>query len=525
MKQIVFKNRRYPVLMFLIIVVSNTAFSQNLNLGIFDKSEDIGTCLIQGSSVYDADKQEYTMSGSGDNMWYGKDAFQYLYKKMKGDFILQFEFKFTSTVKNEHRKVGWMVRNDNSFDSPHVNGTVHNDGLTSIQYRLAKGANTMELKMKKLENNTIIQLERSGNRYIFSAAKKGEEFKTIEWVDNDNVINDNTLVGMFICSHDNTDLQTAVFKNVRITIPAQKDFKPYKDYIGSNLEIMDIATGNRQIIYTVSNSIQAPNWTKDGKSLIYNCEGKLYNFDLKKRQATLLDSKFAIKNNNDHVLSFNGTMLGISNSSENKNNQSQVFLMPSKGGTPKLITEKSPSYFHGFSIDGKNMLFTGARDGEDNFEIYSIDIKTKEETRLTNSPGLDDGSEYSPDGKFIYFNSVRSGKMQIWRMKPDGSNPERMTHDEKNNWFPHVSPDGKKIVYIAFGDDVLPGEHPFYKQVSLRLMDLETREVKIVAHLYGGQGTINVPSWSPDSKKIAFVTNTSLNDSLENTIKSNQLNK
>lgn len=513
MKQILSKKMFFQLFSIIVIFgISKKAFSQNSNLGIFDKSEDIGTCLIKGSSIYNPDSQEYTMSGSGDNMWYGKDAFQYLYKKMKGDFILQFEFKFTSPVKNEHRKVGWMVRNDNSFDSPHVNGTIHNDGLTSIQYRLAKGANTLELKMKKLENNTIIQLERRGNRYIFSAALKGEEFKTIEWVDSDNVINDNALVGMFICSHDNSDLQSAVIKNVRITIPAKADYKPYKDYIGSNLEIMDIATGNRKIIFTAPNSIQAPNWTNDGKTLIYNSEGKMYNFDLKKGQPSVLDTKFAIKNNNDHVLSFDGKMLGLSNHKDDKDRQSQIFIVPTKGGTPKLITEKGPSYLHGFSPDGKNMIFTGAREENEDFEIYSINIKTKVETRLTNSPGLDDGSEYSPDGKYIYFNSVRSGKMQIWRMNPDGSNPERMTNDESNNWFPHVSPNGKMIVYIAFGDDVLPGDHPFYKHVSLRLMDLETREVKILAHLYGGQGTINVPSWSPDSKKIAFVTNTALTD-------------
>ena len=276
LKNIVF----FKFIFVIVFGISNEVSSQTPNLGIFDKSEDIGTCLIKGSAVYNPDSQEYTISGSGDNMWYGKDAFQFLYKKMKGDFILQFEFKFTSPVKAAHRKVGWMVRNDTSFNSPHVNGTIHNDGLTSIQYRLAKGANTMELKMKNLENNTIIQLERRGNRYIFSAAIKGEEFKTVEWLDSDNVINDNALVGMFICSHDNTDLQTAIIKNVRITIPAKADYKPYKDYIGSNLEIMDIATGNRKIIFTAPNSIQAPNWTKNGKTLIYNSEGKIYNFDL-----------------------------------------------------------------------------------------------------------------------------------------------------------------------------------------------------------------------------------------------------
>ncbi len=513
MKPIHLKNIVFQIFTFIIVLgKSNTVFSQTSNLGIFDKSEDIGTCLIKGLAVYNPEKQEYTMSGSGDNMWYGSDAFHFLYKKMKGDFILQFEFEFTSPVKNEHRKVGWMVRNDTSFNSIHLNGTVHNDGLTSIQYRNKKGGNTFEIKMAKKEQNNIVQLERRGNRYIFSAGIKGEAFKTIEYMDSENVINDEALVGMFIVSHEKDDLQTAIIKNVRITIPAKADYKPYQDYIGSNLEIMDIATGHRKIIFTAPNSIQAPNWTKNGKTLIYNSEGKIYNFDLKTGQPSVLDTQFAIKNNNDHVLSFDGKMLGLSNHKNDKDRQSQIFIVPTKGGTPKLITEKGPSYLHGFSPDGKNMIFTGGREGVEDFDIYSINIKTKVETRLTNSPGLDDGSEYSPDGKYIYFNSVRSGKMQIWRMNPDGSNPERITNDESNNWFPHVSPNGKMIVYLAFGDDVLPSDHPFYKHVSLHLMDIETREVKILAHLYGGQGTINVPSWSPDSKQIAFITNTDLTE-------------
>lgn len=513
MRPIVSKNSVFQLFSFIMIFgVCNMVSAQNSNLGIFDKSEDIGTCLIKGSATYNSENQQYKISGSGDNMWVGSDAFHFLYKKMKGDFILQFEFVFTTPVKHEHRKVGWMVRNDTSFNSIHLNGTVHNDGLSSIQYRNKKGGNTFEIKMKNKEQNNIVQLERRGNRYLFSAGIKGEEFKTIDYVDAENAINDEALVGMFIVSHDKDDLQSGIIKNVRITIPANADFKPYKDYIGSNLEIMDIASGSRKIIFTAPNSIQAPNWTKDGKTLIYNSEGKIYNFDLKKGKPSVLDTKFAVKNNNDHVLSFDGKMLGLSNSSENKDRQSQVFIVPTKGGTPTLITEKAPSYFHGFSPDGKNMIFTGGREEKDNFEIYSINIKSKVETRLTNSPGLDDGSEYSPDGKYIYFNSVRSGKMQIWRMKPDGSNPERMTNDESNNWFPHVSPNGKMLVYIAFGDDVLPGDHPFYKHVSLRLMDLETRKVTILAHLYGGQGTINVPSWSPNSKKIAFISNTTLTE-------------
>jgi TolB protein len=503
----------HKLTIFLIIATifgySQNGFSQKQQVGIFDASTDIGKCALKGSSVYDTTTQEYTLTGAGLNMWYDKDAFHFLWKKMKGDFILQFEFSFVGEAKNPHRKVGWMVRNDTSESSVHINGTVHNDGLTSIQYRPVKGGDTEEIKSTAKAPN-ILQFERRGNRYILSTAIKGQEFISTEYTDSPNFINDEALVGLFICSHEDDYKETAIFQNVRVTIPAKDDLVQYRDYLGSNLEILDIESGKRKIIYTAPNSIQAPNWTIDSKALIYNSEGRLYNFNLASGLPTEIDTKFAIKNNNDHVLSFDGKKMGISDMSQDKDGKSMVYTIPVGGGDPVLITKNAPSYLHGWSPDAKELIFTGERNGD--YDIYSINIKTKKETQLTNSSGLDDGSEFSPDGKFIYFNSVRSGKMQIWRMNPNGSNPERITNDEFNNWFPHVSPNGKSIVYIAFGDDVKPADHPFYKHVSIRLMNLETREVTILVHLYGGQGTINVPSWSPDGKKIAFVSNTYLND-------------
>jgi Tol biopolymer transport system component len=163
---------------------------------------------------------------------------------------------------------------------------------------------------------------------------------------------------------------------------------------------------------------------------------------------------------------------------------------------------------HGWSPDGKKLIFTGQRNNR--FDIWTIDIATKKETALTNSPVLDDGPEYTPDGKWIYFNSVRTGTMKLWRMKPDGSNQEQVTFDEYNDWFPHISPDGKWIVYIVFPKEIDPSDHPFYKKVYLKLMPAGGGVPKTIAYLFGGQGTINVPSWSPDSKRIAFVSNTQL---------------
>jgi TolB protein len=231
----------------------------------------------------------------------------------------------------------------------------------------------------------------------------------------------------------------------------------------------------------------------------------LYNFDLATSKPSVLNTGFADNNNNDHVLSFDGKLIGISHHSTDDNGQSIVYYLSVKGGKPTRVTSKGPSYLHGWSPDGKFLIYTGGRN--DQLNIYKIAVKDGEETQLTFAKALDDGSEYSPDGKYIYFNSARTGKMQIWRMKPDGSHLEQLTFDEYNNWFPHISPDGKWIVFLTFLKDVNASDHPFYKHVYLRLMPVKGGNPKVIAYLYGGQGTINVPSWSPDSKKIAFVSN------------------
>ena len=249
--------------------------------------------------------------------------------------------------------------------------------------------------------------------------------------------------------------------------------------------------------------------------MIYNVSGRaagwgrLNRFDLATRKSSLLNTDPNNQNNNDHVLSFDGTMLGISDQSASHGGSSCIFTLPSQGGTPKRITTLTPSYLHGWSPDAKWLVFTGGRANK--YDIYkTASDGSSGEIRLTDSPGLNDGPEFTPDGTFIYFNSSRTGKMQIWRMKPDGTEQEQITHDQYNNWFPHVSPDGKWIVIISFPEDIQPTEHPYYKQCYLRLLPIGGGTPRVIAYVYGGQGTINVPSWSPDSRRIAFVSNTGL---------------
>jgi Tol biopolymer transport system component len=301
-------------------------------------------------------------------------------------------------------------------------------------------------------------------------------------------------------------VETGEFHNVRIIVPAADDFEPYRDYIGSNLEILDLATGERSVIYTSPDSLQAPIWTPDGKALIYISRGRLYRFDLESRTPSVIDTGFATANNNDHVLSFDGNVLGISHHSAEQSGRSIVYTLPASGGTPKQISPTGPSYLHGFSPDGQWLVYTGQRNG--NLDIYKIPVGGGEELRLTDAPGVDDGPEFTPDGSKIYFNSTRSGRMQLWRMRPDGSDPEQVTDDEFNNWFPHISPDGRWIVFLSFLPDVAADDHPFYKHVYLRIMPAQGGAARVIAYVYGGQGTINVSSWSPDSKRVALVSNT-----------------
>jgi TolB protein len=173
----------------------------------------------------------------------------------------------------------------------------------------------------------------------------------------------------------------------------------------------------------------------------------MYTFDLASRKPQVLNTGNVKNNNNDHVLSFDGRMLGLSSGVQALGG-SIIYTVPVTGGTPKQITPKGPSYLHGWSPDGKTLVFTGQRNNE--FDIYTVPSNGGKEVQLTTAKGLDDGAEYTPDGKYIYFNSNRTGTMQIWRMKADGSDQEAVTDGEFHDWFPHISPDGKWIAFISF---------------------------------------------------------------------------
>lgn len=295
-----------------------------------------------------------------------------------------------------------------------------------------------------------------------------------------------------------------------VLLASANTFAQVPKELSSELVIVNVKSGKEKVLLNEKRHFEAPNWSRDGKFLIINAAGLLEKIDLKGENLGKINPEGINTVNNDHGLSFDGKILVFSKNDKSAapNNNSRVYVANADGSKPRLITPDYPSYWHGISPDNNFLLYTARRNDE--WDLYKIPTQGGKEVNITNSPGLDDGSEYSYDGNWIYFNSHRSGRMHIYRMKTDGSGVEQLTNDELDNWFPHPSPDNQSIVYISYLEDQKAG-HPFGKDVKLRMMNLETKEIKDITPIfYGGQGTINVHSWSPDGKSVAFVRYTDL---------------
>lgn len=466
--------------------------------------DHIGNPKVQGNHQYDEKTQSFTLTGAGYNIWFDRDEFYYVSKAVKGDFILTARVEFTGKGVNAHRKAGLMIRTSKEDNAVYMDAALHGDGLTAMQYREIHGGTTLEKRALKVMPD-VLQLERIGNICIMRIAKDGSP---LEVVSSLAVPLDSTVfAGMFVCSHETEVTETVVFSNVRLEIPAPEGTDGYRAPSPGRLEILDVSTGLREVIYETDDHIEAPNWSTDGKYLIYNVAGRLYKFDLTKRVPEEIFTGEVVSNNNDHGISFDGKTLAISSAKEiNGKKVSVIWTVPVSGGIPQQITPSGPSYWHGWSPDGKWLTYCAERNG--NYDVYKIPAAGGPEIRLTTAEGLDDGPEFSPDGKNIYFNSVRSGSMQIWKMNPDGSKQQQVTNDGFQNWFAHPSPDGNQLIMISYLPEVPASSHPRNERVMLRMMPAKGGIIRSLAYLYGGQGTINVPSWSPDSKKVAFVSYT-----------------
>ena len=466
------------------------------DLGLFEGHSDIGATKHAGSVALEGVRPRYSIKGGGANMWSTNDAFHFVWKKVSGDATLTADVSFAGASGDPHRKACLLIRQSLDTDAAYADAALHGDGLTSLQYRAAKNERTYEIQ-SGVSGPTRLRIEKRGRYVSMSLAGEGGELRPAGGSFRLDLV-EPYYIGLGVCAHNNEALEEAVFSNVEINTgpPATGKLR-----LISTLETVPIASKDRRVVWTTTNLIEAPNWSHDGASLIFNSGGRLHRIAVAGGEPQAIDTGFATRCNNDHGISPDGATLVISDQTQG-DRKSRIYTLPITGGTPKLITEAAPSYWHGWSPDGKTLAYCAERNGE--FDIYTTPAGSGAENRLTNAKGLDDGPDYTADGQWIYFNSDRGGNMHIWRMRADGSAQEKVTNDEFNNWFPHPSPDGKWLVFLSYEKDVKG--HPANKDVTLRIMPLGGGRVEVLAKLFGGQGTINVPSWSPDSRRVAFVS-------------------
>ncbi len=448
--------------------------------GIFESHGDVGTVLHPGSVEYDAAKHSYTIAGSGENMWFGSDAFQFVWKKMSGDVTLAADISFLGKGVNEHRKAVLMIRQSFDADSLYADAALHGSGLTSLQFREEKGATTHEIQAN-ISAPKRLRIEKRGAYFSMWLADATGEFRPAGGSTR-IALKEPFYVGIGVCSHDKDVVEKAVFSNVELKTTAPAAAAASANALYSTLEIITVASTDRRAIYVAPERFEAPNWMPDGKTLLFNRNGRIEKIPVTGGTPQIIDTGFATRCNNDHGISPDGTQLAISDQSQEEH-RSLVYIVPIGGGTPLRITQKSPSYWHGWSPDGKTLAFVGERNGD--FDIYAIPTAGGEEKQLTTAKGLDDGPEYSPNGKYIYFNSERTGHMQIWRMRDDGGEQEQITFGEENDWFPHLSPDGQQMVFVTFEPSVKG--HPENKDVMLRMMTLKDKKITLLAKLFGGR--------------------------------------
>ena len=478
-------------------------------IGVFGDSADVGAVSTPGSAGLAGDT--YRLTASGANIWGTEDAFHFAWTQRSGDLHIAADIAFEGEGGDPHRKAGLMIRQNLTPGSPYADVMVHGDGMVALQYREVQGGPTKQI-VSAASHPRRVRLEREGDFVYFSVAGADGELRHAGGSFR-IAFQAPYRVGLALSAHDNAVTESATFSDVELAVPqlAHVPDTGYAAQVEATLEVIDLDDGNRRVVHHFDGKIEAPNWSRDGTSLVYNSGGRIWRIPVEGGEPVPLDTGRFVDNNNDHGLSPDGTQLVISDQIE-PDNLSRIHVVTLDGSAPIRTVVDDPearSYWHGWSPDGATLAYVRVGVSDGSYDIWAKDLAGGAPRPLVAGPGVDDGPEYSPDGRHLYFNSTRSGAMALWRADADGSDPVQLTHDPaRRDWFPHLSPDGNSIVYVSFGDDVALDDHPPNREdVQLRLMPADgSAPPAILTRLFGGQGTINVPSWSPDGTKVAFVS-------------------
>ena len=476
-------------------------------LGIFENQSDVGSVVPPGVATYDAASGVYTLRSAGANLWGNVDGFHFVWKKVSGDVSLTADVKLADAGAgaSAHRKALLMFRQTLDPDAMYADAAVHGSGETALQYRHIKGDTTQDIAFN-IGAPQRLRLEKRGDTITLFLSMHGEPLHQVGASIRMH-FDGGFYVGLGVCAHNKDAVEQASFAHVEL-VPLTAPATPAPVALYSTLQTIAIDNNMRRafVIQTGKGQMEAPNWSRDGKTLIFNRAGKLWSVPAAESdgaiaEATPIDIGSASDCTGSHGLSPDGKWIAMTCTTPDHPGR-RVYIVPTTGGAPRMVTANPDSYFHSWSPDGKTILFT--RPSHSTLNIFAISPDGGEETARTTGTGVSDDPDFSSDGQWIYFNSDRAGGMQIWRMRTDGSQPEQVTFDEKHNWTPHPSPDGKSILILSYDKDVTG--HAANKDVTLRILNVADRKIRNLVEIVGGSGSDNVPNWAPDGAHFAFVS-------------------
>jgi len=510
--------RRFTRFLFLpafcVVALSVAAQStdQPSRLGIFEVQSDVGSVTPPGKLMYDAAEGTYTIDSAGANLWMSEDDFHFVWKKVSGDVTLtaDIRFPFMRAGASPHRKALLMFRQALDSDAVYADAALHGDGETALQYRTVRGDTTQDIEFNSGPPKTL-RLEKRGDTITLFISQHGEPLHPAG-ASIKLHFDAPFYAGLGVCSHNKDAVERATFANVELKPIAEP--APAKPVLYSSLQTIAIDPNARvaKVVLTGRGRIEAPNWSRDGKSLIFTRDGKLWTIPAEGGEAKAIDIGDVSGCTGSHGLSPDGKWLAMT-CMNGPQPGARIYIAPSSGGAPRMLTGNPNSWFHSWSPDGKTIAFV--RPAQGSLYIFAIPVDGGPETALTAGTGVSDDPDYSPDGQYIYFNSDRSGSMEIWRMRPDGSKPEQVTFDGLNNWTAHPSPDGESILILSYGKGVTG--HPADKDVTLRILSAKDGKIRDLVRTVGGNGTDNVPNWAPDGRHFAFVAHDLLPESGDGT--------
>jgi Tol biopolymer transport system component len=495
-------------------------------LGIFENQSDVGSVVPPGVASFDAASGVYTLRSAGANLWANVDGFHFVWKKVSGDVSLTADLKLADVKlasagagASEHRKALLMFRQTLGPDAMYADAAVHGSGETALQYRRNLGDTTQDIAFN-IGAPQRLRLEKRGDTITLFLSMHGEPLHQVGASIRMH-FDGEFFAGLGVCAHNKDAVEQASFAHVELE-PLTAPATPAPMALYSTLQTIAIDNNMRRafVIQTGKGQMEAPNWSRDGKTLIFNRAGKLWSVPAAESngviaEATPIDIGNASDCTGSHGLSPDGKWIAMTCTTPDHPGR-RVYIVSAAGavvpaagaivsatgGAPRMVTANPDSYFHSWSPDGKTILFV--RPSHGTLNIFAISPDGGEESALTTGTGVSDDPDFSPDGQWIYFNSDRAGGMQIWRMRPDGSQPEQVTFDEKHNWTAHPSPDGKSILILSYDKDVTG--HAANKNVTLRILNVADGKIRDLVEIVGGSGSDNVPNWAPDGAHFAFVS-------------------